>query len=323
MEGAMLQPGDWAKRWMILGPTTVLPPRLRASTREHWLSRLEIARARRAALLIIGHPKSGNTWLRTMISRIYQVRHDLPSHLVVKSDELARANAAAPRLLATNGYYSYEAVVGEALDAAAPDPELRRKPIVLLVRNPCDIAVSWYFQFTKRQSRYKREMINHFIEHPIDRHAISMWEFVRHSDIGLPFLIDYLNTWMLNFSGLERAVMIRYEELRAQPAENLQRIGALMDPPFSDAEIEEAVSFGSFENLRKLEMEGHFRHGGLNLRNANDPETYKVRRGKVGGYRDYFEPEQVAELEKLVSSRLDPRLGYGSAGAAQETSAAP
>jgi hypothetical protein len=166
-------------------------------------------------------------------------------------------------------------------------------------------------------------MINHFIEHPIDRHAISMWKFVRHSDIGLPFLIDYLNTWMLNFSGLERAVMIRYEELRAQPAENLRQIGALMDPPFSDAEIEEAVSFGSFENLRKLEMEGHFRHGGLNLRNANDPETYKVRRGKVGGYRDYFEPEQVAELEELVSSRLDPRLGYGSAGAAQETSAAP
>jgi hypothetical protein len=214
-------------------------------------------------------------------------------------------------------------VVGEALDAAAPDPELRRKPIVLLVRNPCDIAVSWYLQFTKRQSDYKREMINHFIEHPIDRHAISMWEFVRHSDIGLPFLIDYLNTWLRNLSGLERAVMIRYEELRAQPAENLRRIGALMDPPFSDAEIEEAVSYGSFENLRKLEMEGHFRHGGLNLRNASDPETYKVRRGKVGGYRDYFEPEQVAELEELVSSRLDPRLGFGCTAAVAETSAAP
>ena len=71
---------------------------------------------------------------------------------------------------------------------------------MLLARNPCDIAVSWFFQFTKRQSAHKQELINAFIDHPIDRRTIGMWDFVRHSDIGLPFLIDYLNGWQRNLA---------------------------------------------------------------------------------------------------------------------------
>jgi hypothetical protein len=170
--------------------------------------------------------------------------------------------------------------------------------------------VSWFFQFTKRQSRHKQELINHFIDHPIDRKTIDMWSFVRHSDIGLPFLVDYLNTWERNIAALERGMVLRYEDLRARPAENLRRVVDLMACQFSDDEIEEAVRFGSFENLRKLETTGFFRQGGLTLRDPNDPNTFKVRRGKVGGYRDYFTPEQVAELEDIVRTRLSPTLGY-------------
>ena len=66
-----------------------------------------------------------------------------------------------------------------------------------------------------------------------------------------------------------------------------------MGESFCDAEIEEAVAFGSFDNLRALESKGFFRQGGLTLRNPKDPESFKVRRAKVGGYRDYFTAEQV------------------------------
>ena len=157
----------------------------RVAARRRLLARLEFAKAGRTDLLIIGHPKSGNTWLRIMLSRLYQVRHGLPASLIVTSDELARRNPAMPRITATNGHYSYEGAVGAALAPDAPDSPLRHKPIVLLARHPCDIAVSWFFQFTRRQSAHKQELINHFIEHPIDRRTIGMWDFVRHSDIGL------------------------------------------------------------------------------------------------------------------------------------------
>ncbi len=306
----MIRVSDGVKKWTVLLPTMALPRSLRVAAREPLLSRLELTKARRAGLLIIGHPKSGNTWLKAMLSRLYQVRYGLPASRLINSDELALKNPAIPRLAATNGYYSYEGVIGRMLDAQAPDSELRHKPILFLARNPCDIAVSWYFQFTKRQSAHKQELINHFIEHPIDRHTISMWDFVRHSDIGLAFLIDYLNTWERNLTRLERSLLIRYEDLRAEPAQTLKRITQFMDAPFSDEEIQEAVDFGAFDNLRQLESKGFFRQGGLTLRDPKDPNSFKVRRGKVNGYRDYFSAEQVAELEALMRTRLSPSLGY-------------
>ena len=107
--------------------------------------------------------------------------------------------------------------------------------------------------------------------------------------------------------------MVRYEDLRARPAADAAPDHRADRREFSDAEIEEAVEFGSFDNLRALETKGFFRQGGLALRNPNDPETFKVRRAKVGGYRDYFTPEQVAELEALMAERLSPAFGYAPA----------
>jgi Sulfotransferase domain len=301
---------DEVKKVGVLLPTAVLPRGLRIASRRHLLARLELAKAGRTDLLIIGHPKSGNTWLKVMLSRLYQIRHGLPASLIVTSDELARRHPGVPRITATNGHYSYEGAVGAALAPEAPDSALRHKPVLLLARHPCDIAVSWYFQFTKRQSAAKQELINAWIEHPIDRRTIGMWDFVRHSDIGLVSLIDYLNRWERNLAALPRALIMRYEDLRAEPASELRRITALMGETFSEAEIDQAVEFGAFDNLRQLESKGFFRQGGLRLRNPNDPESFKVRRAKVGGYRDYFTAEQAAELEALVAERLSPVFGY-------------
>ena len=42
------------------------------------------------------------------------------------------------------------------------------------------------------------------------------------TDIGLPFLIDFLNGWERNVRELDNAQLVRYEDLRGQPAETLQ-----------------------------------------------------------------------------------------------------
>jgi hypothetical protein len=307
---------DEVRKFAVLLATGALPRGLRITSRRQLLARQELAKALRTDLLIIGHPKSGNTWLKVMLSRLYQVRHNLPASLIVTSDELARRHSGIPRITATNGHYSYEGAVGAALEPDASDSPLRDKPILLLARHPCDIAVSWYFQFTKRQSAAKQELINAWIDHPIDRRTIGMWDFVRYSDIGLPSLVDYLNRWERNLAHLPRALMVRYEDLRAEPARALRRITELMGERFSDKEIEQAVEFGAFDNLRQLEGKGFFRQGGLRLRNPNDPESFKVRRAKVGGYRDYFTDEQTAELDTLVAERLSPTFGYASVAAA-------
>ena len=306
----MLTPNDSIKKAMILVPTALLPRSLRVAARERLLGRLEVDIAERSQLIIIAHPKCGNTWLKVMLTRLYANREGVSEREFARYNLLADRNPNIPKFAATNGWYSYEGAVGRLLQPDAADSSLRQKPVVLLARNPADIAVSWYFQFTRRQSRHKQELVNHFIDHPIDRKHIEMWDFVRHSDIGLPFLIEFLNTWEQRLAGLEKGLLIHYEDLRSKPAEVLQKITCLMGDSFSDEEIQAAVDFGSFDNLRKLESEGFFRQGGLTLRNPKDPESFKVRRAKVGGFRDYFTAKQVAEIETLMQERLSPSLGY-------------
>ncbi|MGH0035342.1 MAG: sulfotransferase domain-containing protein [Myxococcota bacterium] len=302
---------DGTKKVMILGATAPLPRAARVALRARGLGALEVAKAKRAQLLLIAHPKSGNTWLKVMISRLYQVRHGLPDSLIHKTDEFTRVVPSVPRLAATNGIYSYEGAVGRLLDPESGDPSMRDKAVLFLARHPCDIAVSWYFQFTKRQSRHKQELINAELAHPIDRTKIEMWDFVRHSDIGLEHLIGFLNGWERKLASHPRATTIRYEDLRGEPEATLRRVTELLGEDFSDEEIGEAVRYGSFDHLKQLEGQGHFKQGGLTLRNSADPESFKVRRAKVGGYVDYFTPEQVAELDEIVAKQLSPTLGYG------------
>ena len=46
-----------------------------------------------------------------------------------------------------------------------------------------------------------------------------------------------------------------------------------------------------------------------------NPDSFKVRRAKVGGWRDYFDDEQVAAIDARVRASLSPIYGYDGSGA--------
>ena len=129
--------------------------------------------------------------------------------------------------------------------------------------------------------------------------------------VGLPAIVEYLNAWAPVVGGHANARVIRYEDMRARPAEQLASVVDFLAAPFSKEEVAEAVEFGAFENLKELERVNFFKNSRLTPKNPNDPDSFKVRRGKVGGYSDYFDDEQIAAMESLVRSGLDPVFGYG------------
>ena len=303
----MLTVADRYKRAAIIGATAWLPKSWRVRSRTKLLWDFQRKVTQEADAVIIVHPKSGGTWLRVMLFRLFQVKYGLPPRRVMKTDELKRFNPALPRLVVSNGFYSYEAAVHEVLATASSSP----KPLILLSRNPCDIAVSWYLQFTLRISNMKRELIVHKMRQPVDYKTLSLWDFVMNEELGLPALIAYHNRWADFFTGRENSLIVRYEDLRANPQEVLRHIAALLGEKPSDVALDDAVQFAAFDNLRKLEETNYFRNAGLRVKNRNDPNSYKVRRGKVGGFRDYLEPAQVDEMVEMVRARLNPVFGYG------------
>lgn len=299
---------DRTLRRLIIGSTAVLPKRARVAARYRWLLALQMGQARRSDIAVVRHPKTGGTWLRVLITRLYAAKYGLPSQRVVRTDELHALEARVPVFLSSSGYLSWERGWG---DVVATDPALREKRLLLLARHPGDIVVSWFIQFTKRTSAFKRELMLAEMNDPIDRETISRWEFIKHPEIGLPAIIDYYNYWAANVEKLPRAHVVRYEDLRADTYAELERLAKFLGDDFSEDHIRDAVDFASFDKLREKEQSGYFDNRSLTLRNASDPETLKVRRGKVGGYRDDLDAEQAAWVEAQIEERLAPVYGYG------------
>jgi hypothetical protein len=48
-------------------------------------------------------------------------------------------------------------------------------------------------------------------------------------------------------------------------------------------------------------------------KDRSNPNSYKVRRGKAGGYRDDFDAAQLRQIDRLVDATLDPLYGYAEA----------
>lgn len=258
----------------------------------------EVQDARVCDAMVLSRAKSGRTWLRAMLSRLYQQHYNLDEAQLIEFDNFHEQNGEIPTFYFTHGQY-----LRKRFEDAEWNASFGARRVVFLVRNPCDVAVSEYFQSTKRASDLKTELYG------VDKDA-SMFDFVMEGPIGLPSIVEYLNGWAPIMAAREQALVVRYEDLRASPEEGLGRVSDFLGAPFSKEQICEAVEFAAFENLKKLERTNFFNNKRLSPKNPDDPDSYKVRRGKVGGYADYFDPAQVASMEQFVRDRLDPSFGY-------------
>lgn len=255
--------------------------------------------ARGCDVMVLSRAKSGRTWLRAMLSRLYQRHYGLDEAQLIEFDSFHRQNAAVPVFFFTHGHYLRDRFASDAWRGS-----FGNRKLLFLVRNPCDVAVSEYFQSTRRASAHKKEL------HGVEGEAPSMFEFVMHAPVGLPSIVEYLNAWAPILAEHEPARVVRYEDVRSRPAELLMSIVEFLEAPFSKEEVSEAVDFAAFENLKELERTNFFKSSRLTPADPDDPDSFKVRRGKVGGYTDYFDREQVASMESLVRDRLDPAFGY-------------
>jgi hypothetical protein len=279
--------------WALTAP---LPRKRRVALRHRLRAGLDNRRVLGADILVLSRAKSGRTWLRAMLSRLYQKRFDLVENQLLEYDNFARQHQDIPVVSMTHGHY-----LDHLARHARHGQRLKSMPVVFLLRDPRDVAVSEYFQSTRRASAYKRELYN------VDQSA-SMFDFVMQSPLGLPAICDYLNHWHRELADWQRVYRLYYESLRAEPEKEMARLLAFLDQDFSAGEIRDAVEFASFEALKRKERDNYFRNTRLQAKDVEDPDSYKVRRGKVGGYRDYFSADEIERIDQFVNERLDPEL---------------
>ena len=138
----------------------------------------------------------------------------------------------------------------------------------------------------------------------------SVSELLRDKRFGIRGIVRAMNDWLDEFSGRKNFTIVRYEALRASPAEHFRDLLAVVGETTLDMSIfREALEFSRFENMQKLEAAGVFDSKILHPGDVRDPESFKVRRGKVGGYQEYLSVEDLQYAAKALA-QLNPLFGY-------------
>lgn len=242
---------------------------------------------------LISYPKSGRTWLRLLIGKTIS--------LYLKSDDI--------NLLSLGSFSKYDGRIPKIVvnhssirpGVQSPDElklsvkQYQNSRIIFLVRHPGDVVVSLYYHISKRNSEFDG----------------SISEFIRGRKGGIDTIITYLNIWSNKSKYIKDFLLVRYEDLHLDPSYELKKIFDFLGlENIEDNIYDDAIEFASFGNMRKIERDNKLNVKELAPTDEKDINTYKTRKGKVGGYQQELSKEDIQFIEDKVKRELSPIYGY-------------
>lgn len=271
-----------------------LPPR--------WARRNFSSRARELSggdAIVISIPNSGRTWVRTFLCAYFCARYEHPFSLHPETYHDSRI----PRIIYTHDLYEHytktrwwERVRGKFL---VPAGEIKRARIILLARDPRDAFVSHYVEMTRRTAETADQLKSR-----------AVGDVLRDPVFGIALIIRTMNEWLKEFARRPDCILVRYEDLHANSNEQFRRVlAALSETEPQARHFENAMEFSRFDNMRKMEASLEYDRQLLQPGDVNDSESYKVRRGKIGGYVEYLDPSDIEYADQAMSA-LGRRFGY-------------
>jgi hypothetical protein len=241
---------------------------------------------------VVSFPKSGRTYVRAMLARLYQRRFGIDERALLEFPLLRRGPEAAPRLFFTHA--------GDAMrrpDEISIDPsDYAHTRLVLLARHPGDIAISRYHHLQHRSSNRARKQL---AEQPLEA-------FIWTEQGGIPSIVHFLN----QFARIPGIMIIEYESFLLDPAKALTKLASGIWLDVTREDIDDAVEFALLSNLRKLEREGYFTSSRLRRHRKDDDKSGKVRNGSSGSYRTDLSPGEAGLVESYLHEHLDARFHW-------------
>jgi Sulfotransferase domain len=264
----------------------------------------KLNRHRTAELYFVGYPKTGNTWMVYMLGRYVQLLCDLTElPLFDTTDYLGRCErlCVGPTMQFTHRPLLWHDQRAIDLNYGKVIRPFKEKRVVLLIRHPLDTLVSlWMYRQHRRVWNYTGEL-GTFLEDPV-------W--------GVEKYFRFYSLWYEHRDRVKDVLLLRYEDMRSDPHATFARLLQFLAIPQQERQLHQAVADADFENMKKVEQSGEaprFRSSGYSIFGAadrNNPDAFHVRRGKVGGFRDYLEDKDADRLLDLINRRLPDFFGY-------------
>ena len=237
-----------------------------------------------ADVYVISYPKSGRTWLRTLIGKYLSLKYKLPE------DEILSADITSQIGLPSVSFTHDESAMFQRASYQEMSHDWRKytnKKVILLGREIKDTLVSAYFQATKRTD---------FFEGTISAFIVT-------EQFGVEKVLTFYDIWLQNRHVPESFLFIRYEDLHQDPQGTLGKIlNFIGEVNVDDNLLEQSVEYCSIDNLKRLEAQNKFKNDKLTAIDPQDPNSYKVREGKVGGHTKHLSPADQALIDEAIDA---------------------
>lgn len=236
-------------------------------------------------IFLVSFPKSGNTWSRFLLANLLhpeQTATFANIHLLIP-DPTGTSKRDLDRLPKPRIIKSHECF----------DPRYGR--VIYIVRDPRDVAVSQY--------HYHRKLMKIGDDSPIETFVARFLagQTCPHGSWGQNVI-----TWLATSEGSPNFLLLRYEDMLADTAQELAKIAAFLGISASPEQIARAVERSSAARMRKLE---ETQTDQCDLTKGSRKDLSFVRAAGAGGWRSEL-PTALVEKIETAWGPLMRHLGY-------------
>ena len=263
----------------------VLPRRLR-----DWIN---FRRAlRNTDVFLVGHPKSGNTWLAYMLA--VMTRNDREQHI-----NISNIGEYAPTIHGDdNRVWQF---------AQLPDPRIFRNEAtvypdsyprtIYILRDPRAVLLSYYHHCVHDTQRADWP-IGDFVDEMLAEGCIKSLE---------PDLIRWdrqVEAWLAR-SKRQNVILVKYEDLKNDCHAELEKLSRFLGLAHNEDAIALAVERGDFSQMRNEEKQ----FGAESYAGEKGQRGFFVRKGKVDSWKEEMPPEVIGNIEQAFYPTMK-KTGY-------------
>lgn len=199
---------------------------------------------------IASYPKSGNTWVRFLIANLLLKKVETSQQVMQQvpdiHDGISGAHMFGKRTTLIKTHWKFWTGIPLREDTIGA---------IYLIRDPVDVMESNQNYALQRSGNLRRQATAEEVAKLADRLAedyISHGGHPRFSQFGIGSWEEHVRSW--TFAGIDfPRLVLKYEDLKADPAAGLARICRFLDLKRSDEQIGTAVANASQEAMRRLE----------------------------------------------------------------------
>lgn len=240
---------------------------------------------------IISYPKCGRTWLRVLIGKYICSKFNLSDDMILKTFQITKFQGLHPTQFSHDTSSWNKKIVYRFDNLPFKKNFYKDKKIIFLTKNLKDTLVSSYFHVKKRDKIY----------------SDTITKFIRSDIYGVKKVLAFNKIWYQNKKITKEFLHISYENLHNDIKNILIKCLKFIGfKKIDEVLLEESIKFSNINSMKKLEKKNYFHNPILKPSNIYDNESYKVRKGIIGGYKSYLSEDDISYINKITNEIGNP-----------------